>query len=66
MYKHVFYKMVVRVNWFYKTKLLPNQGEAGEVHSDAEALRNLTGRFENLLKLTTKLESELNHTNSKR
>jgi len=41
-----------------------DKGEAGEVHSDAEALRNLTGRFENLLKLTTKLESELNHTNS--
>jgi len=36
------------------------KGEAAEFHSDAKSLAKLTTKFENLLTLTTKLESQLN------
>jgi len=36
------------------------KGEAGKFHSDAEALASLATKYENLLNLTMKLESQLN------
>merc|ERR1739838_509409 len=38
------------------------KGEAGEFHSDAEALASLATKYENLLNRTMKLESQLNST----
>merc|ERR1739838_1103000 len=37
------------------------KGEAGEFHSDAEALASLATKYENLLNRTMKLESQLNY-----
>ena len=46
----------------FLTQLLFIKGEAGEFHSDAEALASLATKYENLLNRTMKLESQLNST----